>query len=314
MRRRRLVIVTLCCAGFFGLRYSLLNWVPETDSDSDGPARTFLGRELGEVPPQRPPFAPVFSASRKIDSQFRDLRDRLTRQVEGASNKDVVEQTLIAEHKYSQEQIHVLMLGIRRYLQQEADKHLDSQLSWRVHLLPYIEQQDLYAQFRLNESWDSPTNFQLIDKMPALYRGLADDDDGTHTRIQAINSRDSLGLAGQLRRLSDVTDAEGETLAVVLVSAALAVPWTSPQDLSIDEASFSDVMAQMPSPEFWWGSVEGAALKLPVSCSAETFFSLVTISGGEAGVFDRLQKERLEQIRSRRAPDTAWTPASDLYR
>ncbi|MBV9126015.1 MAG: DUF1559 domain-containing protein, partial [Planctomycetes bacterium] len=35
-------------------------------------------------------------------------------------------------------------------------------LSWRVAILPYIEQQNLYNQFRLDEPWDSPTNKKLL--------------------------------------------------------------------------------------------------------------------------------------------------------
>ena len=29
-------------------------------------------------------------------------------------------------------------------------------LSWRVHVLPYLDQQALYEKFALNEAWDSP--------------------------------------------------------------------------------------------------------------------------------------------------------------
>src|SRR5262249_35019604 len=45
-------------------------------------------------------------------------------------------------------------------------------LSWRVRLLPVIEEDNLYKQFRLNESWDSPHNRQLIEKMPRSYASL----------------------------------------------------------------------------------------------------------------------------------------------
>src|SRR5262249_33673006 len=42
-------------------------------------------------------------------------------------------------------------------------------LSWRVAILPYIEQDELYKQFKLDEPWDSPHNKKLLDKMPELY-------------------------------------------------------------------------------------------------------------------------------------------------
>src|SRR5262249_15119582 len=42
--------------------------------------------------------------------------------------------------------------------------------SWRVLILPYIEQQPLYQQFHLNEPWDSPHNMALLSQMPKTYQ------------------------------------------------------------------------------------------------------------------------------------------------
>src|SRR5438445_1434481 len=42
-------------------------------------------------------------------------------------------------------------------------------LSWRVLILPYLEEGELFEQFRLNEAWDSPHNLKLLDKMPPFY-------------------------------------------------------------------------------------------------------------------------------------------------
>ena len=43
-------------------------------------------------------------------------------------------------------------------------------LSWRVHLLPYLDELALYKQFKLDEPWDSANNKPLIAKMPAVFR------------------------------------------------------------------------------------------------------------------------------------------------
>ena len=43
-------------------------------------------------------------------------------------------------------------------------------LSWRVELLPYLEEQELYRQFKRDEPWNSPHNLKLLSKMPAVYR------------------------------------------------------------------------------------------------------------------------------------------------
>ena len=43
-------------------------------------------------------------------------------------------------------------------------------LSWRVAILPFIEQDNLYKQFKLDEPWDSDHNIKLIQRMPEIYR------------------------------------------------------------------------------------------------------------------------------------------------
>jgi RNA polymerase sigma factor (sigma-70 family) len=60
-------------------------------------------------------------------------------------------------------------------------------LSWRVALLPYIDEGELYKQFRLDQPWDSPHNKKLLAKMPAVFRvrGLQAPD-ATSTFYQVI--------------------------------------------------------------------------------------------------------------------------------
>ena len=40
--------------------------------------------------------------------------------------------------------------------------------SWRVELLPYLDQNDLYGQYRMNEPWDSENNKKVLEQMPAV--------------------------------------------------------------------------------------------------------------------------------------------------
>ena len=46
-------------------------------------------------------------------------------------------------------------------------------LSWRVHILPFIEQQELYDRFKLDEPWDSEHNIKLLNEMPFVYANPA---------------------------------------------------------------------------------------------------------------------------------------------
>ena len=81
-------------------------------------------------------------------------------------------------------------------------------LSWRVALLPYLDQQSLYDRFHLDEPWDSPHNKALIKEMPARLqmpqpgRRRAGDDDlpRLHGAGGALRNRPAQGLAGRHRR------------------------------------------------------------------------------------------------------------------
>src|SRR5438270_10823114 len=59
-------------------------------------------------------------------------------------------------------------------------------LSWRVLILPFLEQEALYKQFHLDERWDSPHNILLLPKMPITYgpyRNTATADGMTYFRV-----------------------------------------------------------------------------------------------------------------------------------
>ena len=42
--------------------------------------------------------------------------------------------------------------------------------SWRIEILPYLGYKSLYAQYRMDEAWDSPHNSTVLAQMPDVYR------------------------------------------------------------------------------------------------------------------------------------------------
>ena len=42
--------------------------------------------------------------------------------------------------------------------------------SWRVKLLPFLEEDSLYRQYRMDEPWDSPHNLEIAKQMPKVYQ------------------------------------------------------------------------------------------------------------------------------------------------
>ena len=113
-------------------------------------------------------------------------------------------------------------------------------LSWRVHLLPFMNEKALYDQFHLDEPWDSPHNIQLIEKIPAAYQSLEHRDlKPGYTCVQQPLGEGSLwnGDERKLLRAVDMRDGTSNTLGFVIAPKQRAVPWTKPEELSIDPAS-----------------------------------------------------------------------------
>ncbi len=116
-------------------------------------------------------------------------------------------------------------------------------LSWRVHVLPFLEQQGLYDQFRLDEPWDSPHNRQLIAQMPPTYgapgsRAAAGKTNylGVYGEDMAFGPPEKPGTHPGGRRLAEFTGGTSQTLMIVEASDALAVEWTRPADYQPDPA------------------------------------------------------------------------------
>jgi prepilin-type processing-associated H-X9-DG protein len=125
-------------------------------------------------------------------------------------------------------------------------------LSWRVAILPYIEEEALYKQFKLDEPWDSPHNIKLLDKMPKVFAvpGVKTTTSNA-TFYQAIVGKDAAwqiipnknkAFGAQGARIANFLDGTSNT--ILLVEGAEPVPWTRPADTTYD--------AKKPLPKFGW--------------------------------------------------------------
>lgn len=106
-------------------------------------------------------------------------------------------------------------------------------LSWRVLILPFLEEDGLFKQFHLDEPWDSPHNVQLVLKMPIIYgpyRTRRTDDGMTY--FQAIVGPGAAFEGANGLKFSDFKDGTSNTMSIA--EAWDPVPWSKPEDLVYD--------------------------------------------------------------------------------
>ncbi len=113
--------------------------------------------------------------------------------------------------------------------------------SWRVAILPYLEQNDLYKRYDFDEPWDGPNNRKLLDLMPAVYSypGL-DGSPASRTNTAYFvfaGEAAALGAAARGQAAAKPTFADfhdGTSNTILAVEAKRDVPWTKPEDIPFD--------------------------------------------------------------------------------
>jgi len=126
--------------------------------------------------------------------------------------------------------------------------------SWRVAILPYLEQQALYEQYHFDEPWDSEANKGVLAQMPAVFRHPQDDPKSTNSSYFVLRTEKLLeeipapgggafapeggfqtAFSNKLGMpFAQIIDGTSNTLAVV--EAKRDIPWTKPEDILFDPA------------------------------------------------------------------------------
>ncbi|MCA9140213.1 MAG: DUF1559 domain-containing protein [Planctomycetales bacterium] len=160
-----------------------------------------------------------------------------------------------------------------------------SGLSWRVHLLPFIGQSDLYNEFRLDEPWDSAHNLRLLDRMPEVFKPvIAIGSDETtkpfHTTYAAVVGEQTVFGRDKEIGFQNITDGLSNTVVVVEVKTADAFPWTSPQDYRFDHAN-PTVKLRRVDGQVQTLFMDGSVRRIRVDEPASVWNALFSIDGGE---------------------------------
>lgn len=159
--------------------------------------------------------------------------------------------------------------------------------SWRVLILPFLDQQQLYDRYDFDEPWNGPHNRQLSQLMPPFYRCPSDDIARPgETSYATIDGPGAAFSANRGSTLDAFKDGRSKTLGVV-EAVGTGIDWLEPRDVP-----FSTLKAGlMPSVKGGIASrhegicvaafCDGHTTSLKSSISPTTLQALATRSGGE---------------------------------
>lgn len=113
----------------------------------------------------------------------------------------------------------------------------DAKLSWRVQILPYLNQEKLHKKFKLDEAWDSDSNKKLLAEMPTTFVDprLPETKEKGMTYYQAFKGKGTpMGDKAPFKPKGLFDPAKGGK-NFLLVEAGEAIPWTRPDVLVLEE-------------------------------------------------------------------------------
>ena len=147
-------------------------------------------------------------------------------------------------------------------------------LSWRVHILPYLDAAPLYNEFHMDEPWDSEHNKALISRMPKTYGASAEGKTSIHVFVG-----EGTPFGGKPFSLSEVTDGTSNTILCVRAGEDTADIWTKPGGLTFDKA---DPLAALGNigDFFHVGFMDGSVRRLPKTIDAATLGNLILHNDG----------------------------------
>ncbi len=160
--------------------------------------------------------------------------------------------------------------------------------SWRVLILPFLEQDDLYDQYDFSEPWDEPNNSKLAARIPKVFQCPSNYNRGQSlmTSYVVVVGPETAWLGEKARTLGDMKDGTSNTILVVEVADS-GIHWMEPRDFhvlqmstTINSPAGQGISSKHPGGA-QVGLADGSTSFVPEDWTPQTLKALLTIDGGE---------------------------------
>jgi len=108
--------------------------------------------------------------------------------------------------------------------------------SWRVLILPFMEEGALYDQYDFDEPWDGPNNRALAARSRGPFYHCPSDTGGnpSDTSYVMLVGKGTISDGAKATRLAKIEDGTSSTILIVEVAAS-GINWMEPRDLDVDK-------------------------------------------------------------------------------
>jgi len=167
-----------------------------------------------------------------------------------------------------------------------ADRYGKPMHSWRVLILPFLEQRELYDAYDFAEPWDGPNNRKLVDRVGTIFlRSGPESDQVRTTSFVAVVGAETIWRGAGSLSYKDLADGTKDTLMVVEVPDGQFL-WMEPRDLRFDRMSYriNDRSGRGLGSRLGGArvvSADGMVRTLPDSFDPVKLRAMLTADGGE---------------------------------
>jgi hypothetical protein len=162
-------------------------------------------------------------------------------------------------------------------------------LSWRVLILPFIEQAELYKEFKLDEAWDSDHNKKLVARMPKVYAPIRVKAKEGETFYQGfVGEKAVFGPKNKMRFPASFLDGTSNT--ALIFEAGEPITWTKPDELNFDEKKALPKLGGMFDGEFNVAMADGSVLRCKKDADEGELRKLIMPADGQPIDMKKLRK------------------------
>lgn len=116
--------------------------------------------------------------------------------------------------------------------------------SWRVLILPYLEEDELYERFDKTKAWDDPANIDVSNAMVNVFRSPLDEELAENAASYfGIVGRSTMFPTGSGRKMAEIQDGTANTIMVLEVKG-IEGSWAAPNDPTLTQFGGRAIMGE----------------------------------------------------------------------